>query len=77
MCGRLAWDDVMPSTDRTAGLITQSDAVWRRATTDLHTHTRSYITRTTLEHPTGGCACVCVTETESPGTHNLCVSVCL
>lgn len=60
VCGRLAWDDVMPSIDRTAGLITQSDAVWRRATTDLlsHTHTRSYITDTTLEHPTGGCGYV-------------------
>lgn len=43
VCGRLAWDDVMPNTDRTAGLITQSDAVWRRATTDLHTHTHTLL----------------------------------
>lgn len=76
VCGRLAWDDVMPNTDRTAGLITQSDAVWRRATTDLHTHTRSYITHTTLEHPTGGWVCACVTQTESPGTHH-CMCVCV
>lgn len=71
VCGRLAWDDVMPSTDRTAGLITQSDAAWRRATTDLHTHTRSYITHTALEHPTG--VCMCDRNRKSNNTSFMCV----
>ncbi len=83
VCGRLALDDVMPNRDRTAGPITQSDAVWRRATTDLHTHThththmRSYITHTTLEHPTGVCVCMCMWPNGKSRNTSLYVCLCV
>lgn len=70
MCGRLAWGDVMGSTDRTAGLITQSDAAWRRATTDLHTHTHTHLHNTlvwSIKH-----ACLKETEMCHLRKHHLC-----